>query len=383
MIIQPPGVIDLFDYITGIGLNSFETAGDFHISPNFPNPFSDETQFSITIPEERNVRVTISTITGRKIAQFDKDLGAGSHRFSFIPGNEMQYFATVEDRHSSRSIKMIHALNGSANNTAILTYDGAADMTVLHKASGDLNGFVFAIGDQLRFIAYATTEAGVTASDIITDTPEMNTTYDLEIIEGLPCVGSPVISHEGQTYLTVRIGDQCWMKENLNVGTMIGEDQEPEENGVIEKYCHFDDESYCDTFGGLYYWDEMMGYSNQPGAQGICPDGWHLPADEEWIQLQEFLGGTIDVGGKMKEIGTSHWREPNDGATNESGFTALPAEYFQGYWEEEPENNAFFWTSTEMDSWSAFERQLYYNHSNILGFGLLKESACSVRCVRD
>jgi len=70
----------------------------------------------------------------------------------------------------------------------------------------------------------------------------------------------------------------------------------------------------CNVYGGLYQWDEAMQYSTTVGVQGICPTGWHLPADSEWTTLTTFLGGEIIAGGKMKEAGLAHWASPNTGA---------------------------------------------------------------------
>ena len=125
---------------------------------------------------------------------------------------------------------------------------------------------------------------------------------------------------DGQTYNSVQIGTQCWMAENLNIGEMINGSEEMTDNGVIEKYCYDNDPANCETYGGLYQWNEMMEYTTTPGVQGICPTDWHLPSDGEWTTLTDFLGGESVAGGKMKETGTVHWRTPNIGATNESGF---------------------------------------------------------------
>jgi uncharacterized protein (TIGR02145 family) len=157
------------------------------------------------------------------------------------------------------------------------------------------------------------------------------------ISSGLPA--SPVVcgqpftdSRDGKVYNTVQIGLQCWMKENLNVGTKINGSGEQTNNGVIEKYCYNNLESNCDVYGGLYQWNEMMNYTsssnaNPSGRQGICPTGWHIPSETEWTFLDDNLGGVSVAGGKMKETGTSHWASPNTGATNASGFTALPGGY--------------------------------------------------------
>ena len=141
------------------------------------------------------------------------------------------------------------------------------------------------------------------------------------------------ITYGGQTYQTVIIGTQCWMKENLNIGVPILGSSYQTDNGTLEKYCYNNNASNCDTYGGLYQWDEMMQYVTTEGTQGICPTGWHLPSDAEWCILENYvdagtvlcIGGMrgIDAGGNLKEIGTTHWSSPNEGATNSSGFTAL------------------------------------------------------------
>ena len=132
-------------------------------------------------------------------------------------------------------------------------------------------------------------------------------------------------SRDGKIYKTVLIGTQCWMQENLNAGAEITGKLDQKDNGIIEKYCYNDSTKYCDVYGGLYQWDEMMQYVSTEKTQGICMDGWHIPADAEWSTLTTYLGGEYYAGGKMKEDGTTHWRTPNEGADNSSGFTALPA----------------------------------------------------------
>ena len=165
--------------------------------------------------------------------------------------------------------------------------------------------------------------------------------------------GTITDSRDGQTYNIVKIGNQWWMAENLNVGTYVvsiytgSSHSDVSDNGTIEKYCPDNDESYCNTYGGHYDWNEMMQYypsdSGYIGTiQGICPDDWHIPTDAELKTLEMHLGmsqadadntfwrGT-DEGGKMKETGTTYWNSPNTGATHSSGFTALPGGYSHPY----------------------------------------------------
>ena len=120
------------------------------------------------------------------------------------------------------------------------------------------------------------------------------------------------------------------------------------------------------------------------GATSACPDGWHLPSDDEWTTLIDFLGGEDVAGGKMKETGTTHWNSPNTGATNSSGFTALPGGYrntngnfgskgYSGRW----------WSATEYSSTDAWYRRLSSNHDGVYRYSYVKERGFSVRCVRD
>ncbi|MCK4980234.1 MAG: hypothetical protein KAS62_07550, partial [Candidatus Delongbacteria bacterium] len=114
----------------------------------------------------------------------------------------------------------------------------------------------------------------------------------------------------GQNYSTVQIGDQCWMAENLNIGTRIDGVDDPADNCIIEKYCYDNDNANCNTCGGLYSWDEMMQYDTTEGIQGICPPGWHIPTDDEW----KILEGTVD---SQYPVGDPEW----DG-TSVRGFDA-------------------------------------------------------------
>ena len=184
-----------------------------------------------------------------------------------------------------------------------------------------------------------------------------------------PCPETPTVSFEGKTYNTVLIGQQCWLKENLNVGIMVPGTTTQTNNGIIEKYCQNDLESNCDIYGGLYQWDEAMQYVTTEETPGICPTGWHLPSDEDWTMLTDHLGGLIVAGGKIKEQGFTHWAIPNQGATNSSGFTALAGGWWwnNGYGSptffSPPTFQARFWSSsTNIKTILSFPWDLYLNY---------------------
>jgi uncharacterized protein (TIGR02145 family) len=199
------------------------------------------------------------------------------------------------------------------------------------------------------------------------------------------CGQSFIDARDGKVYQTVLIGTQCWMKNNLNVGTMINGSQNQTNNGIIEKYCYNNLQSNGDIYGGLYQWDEIMQYTTTAGTQGICPTGWHIPTDVEWETLVSNLGGQELAGGKMKEVGTVHWQAPNTGATNSSGFTGLPAGY-RAY--TSPFSNiglyGYFWSSVQYSSGNqAWDRGLLNTTAQAALYYHLKADGLSVRCLKD
>lgn len=177
-------------------------------------------------------------------------------------------------------------------------------------------------------------------------------------------------NYDGHIYKSVKINNQWWMAENLARKT---------NNGC---WSINNDEKSVSTYGYLYNWET---------ASKECPDGWHLPSDAEWKELVDFLGGNSIAGSKLKEAGQEHWLG-NKGATNSSGFTALPAgeRSSNGYyaWRTSYGN---FWTSTETDDTHVWYYKLSYTKDDIVrdnegkgqNRGKIKECAFSVRCVKN
>ena len=192
------------------------------------------------------------------------------------------------------------------------------------------------------------------------------------------CDGQSILSYAGQDYKIVGIGDQCWMAANFNYETP-------------NSWCYDDSIGNCDIYGRLYNWD---------AAFNACPNGWHLPSDEEWKTMEMELGmsqagadsavwrGT-DEGNKMKETGTIHWDSPNE-ATNSSGFSALGG----GNAHRNPHFgtgsfsglrlSARFWTRTESSDGSGWARQLWNGGGEVQRVSRDKQVyGMSVRCVKD
>jgi len=205
---------------------------------------------------------------------------------------------------------------------------------------------------------------------------------------GVACASTPTVTYGDKIYNTVQIGTQCWLREDLNIGTRINNSVSQTNNGTVEKYCYGDLDANCNTYGGLYQWNEAMGYVTTEGAQGICPAGWHIPTKAETETLSASLGGDNVAGGKMKEAGLAHWKTPNYGATNESGFTVLPGGYSYRY-NQSPAfyyltQYGYFWTTTMgatiNDAWYRGFSYALFNMSVVQSY---KTTAFSIRCLKN
>ena len=189
----------------------------------------------------------------------------------------------------------------------------------------------------------------------------------------------PTVTYAGKIYNTVLIGTQCWLRENLDVGTMVQGSVDQADNGTIEKYCYDNNPANCDTYGGLYQWNEAMQYSTTPGAQGICPPGWHIPTLAEFQTLQSAVGGD---GNALKAVGQGGG---SGAGTNRSGFSALLA--------GDRTNSGYFdyliygagvWSSTQYDATYAYYLFLHYADAAVyLLNGGYKTFGYSVRCLQD
>ena len=200
---------------------------------------------------------------------------------------------------------------------------------------------------------------------------------------------------DGNIYSVVVIGDQVWMKENFKTtrfydGTGITNVMENDNWGNSRKpaYCFYNNDSLTNRklYGALYNW-----YSVHSGK--LCPRGWHVPSDPEWMTLQRYLSDPVNgkvsdsqAGGKMKEKGIEHWLSPNTGADNSSGFSALPAGTRGGG------NGTFrligsytgWWSTTQVISTNALFRTISFASDELnRDFGYLESTVFSVRCIKD
>ncbi|MDR3611743.1 MAG: FISUMP domain-containing protein [Ignavibacteriaceae bacterium] len=221
----------------------------------------------------------------------------------------------------------------------------------------DLNGDGFVSGDDCTFID--------------------NNNYFF-ISKQIPVEIPDFIVYAGQIYHTILIGNQWWLKENLNVGTLITVDQDQTDNGVIEKYCYYDDTNNCAIYGGLYQWNETMQYGSKERTQGICPAGWHIPSIAEFSTLNTTVGGNSNA---LKALG-----EGTGGGegTNTSGFSALIAgcRLNIGFFYDMGENT-YFWSSSNHDDLQA--NYMYMNSANSIIYQDYNSKiyGFSVRCIKN
>ncbi len=198
---------------------------------------------------------------------------------------------------------------------------------------------------------------------------------------------------DGNIYKTVKIGNQWWMAENLKVTHYQNGDSIPNVTDGTQwtffglttgAYCNYDnDTTHVATYGRLYNWYAV------DDSRNIAPAGWHVPSDAEWQTLVDSLGDSSVAGGKMKITGTIEegdglWHLPNAGATNESGFSALPGGHRGGIGFSFTNIGyaADFWSSSEYYDY-AWSRHLFYYYSDIGRHSFNKRYGFSIRCVRD
>lgn len=193
---------------------------------------------------------------------------------------------------------------------------------------------------------------------------------------GGPSEGT-VEDYDGNVYETVKIGTQVWMKENLR--SLHYADGTP----IDEAYAYDDNESNVTTYGRLYTWSAVMAIGKSTNAQGICPDGWHVPSKAECETLIDFLGGIVIAGGKMKETGYTYWDDPNEGATNESNYSGRGAG-FRGQTGNYSALNQLgaIWTTDE-DGTKANRMALFHDIANAFTGNFTKTIGYSARCIKD
>ncbi len=391
----------ILDYTTGLNDNQ-PGSHAFVLMPNYPNPFINQTFFSVFIPEYGQLSIQVFDIVGRNVISLTEIYSKGIQKFSFRAATDGLYILNATYNNHTSSIKVSKS-GGLSNSRNKIEYLGIESLVIPIKSSDAKGGFSFTFGDLLNSVVYYQS---------ISDTNIFIPTKDTVIkVNFITCPPSFTDIRDGNVYSAVQIGSQCWMAENLAYLPLVSPSSAGSE--TTPYYYVYDYQgtdvnaakatSNYQTYGVLYNWPAAMdgdasSNSVPSGVQGICPSGWHLPSDEEL----KILEGTVDsqygypdpewdgtgwrgtdVGGNLKETGTTHWNLPNTGATNSSSFTALPGGYRHGGSFYGLGNYANFWSSAEDGSSHAWYRYLYYSNANVGRDGNLKLNGFSVRCTKD
>ncbi|MBO4482086.1 MAG: hypothetical protein J5719_05990, partial [Bacteroidales bacterium] len=399
------------------GIDEFGSEKEFALSQNVPNPFDGTTDFLLNMPHNGRVLLEVYDLNGKKITEYKNSLPSGTHTFKVILSTSQSYMLTARSGANRASIKMVN--NGHAGENAI-RYLGAGRMLPLSMQLKDgtkgQTDKPFAIGDQMKYVGYAlingeeckssTIEHSLLGSETITLIFDIASSED----DGKPCKGLATITDvDCNTYNTVQIGEQCWMKENLRTtkyadGRSIEQGYESSSD-VAYWYYPNNSSSNKATYGLLYNWKAVMRNSssssaNPSGVQGICPTGWHVPSDAEWTQLTDYVReqpqyrcicdfGIISIskalasknGWKYSQQCAPGWNPQSNNAT---GFSAVPAGYCQGEYYDDIGISAIFWGAGE-DSLNAKRGHSFVcNHGGawIDGYAYAKVDGVSVRCLR-
>jgi len=391
-----PDTVLVLDYVASIGDNVAFDGNSFSVSQNYPNPFMGKTEVNLYLQEKDCIIITVRDILGRELTHYENTLKRGNHSFAFYPGNEKYYLLTVTEKHTSQTIKMLNANSNTINGEKCkIVYNKYEDNVIGFKSNKAINDFGFNLGDELKYTAYTDVEE----TEII-DAPTGSQTYTFQFDGWTPCPGiSTVTDIDGNVYNTVLIGSQCWMKENLKTTTYQNGTPIPNVTGSINwqnlttgAYTWYDNDiSWKGSYGALYNWYAAI------DANGLCPTGWHVPTNDEWTALTNFIGGAGEpYGNELKSCRqvnspqgggcntTEHprWDESIENGTDDYGFSGLPGGFCTFIWAFGfIGSNGNWWSSTEYSSFSAW--YCFLNGGGVYVSPRDKRGGVSVRCLRD
>jgi uncharacterized protein (TIGR02145 family) len=395
----------------GTGIEEYEPNPRFALLQNIPNPFNGVSDFSLQLPEDNAVTIFVFDLNGKKITELQQTLSSGIHAFRVSLSTPQTYLLSVNSGTDHASIKIINTGNAGKNRIECLFGENEMPITYQSKSAKGETENPFDLGDSMEYVGYATNNGAEIESEVIRQMQIGSESFELVFAtlvgDGQPCPGTQILTDaDGNTYNTVQIGTQCWMRENLRVtkyaiGTAIPLGTSTSINTPY-RYNPNNNSSNVSTYGYLYNWAAVMGGSgssstNPSGVQGICPTGWHVPSDAEWTQLtdyvssrSQYLCGNDSTSIAKALASTIGWDSfsstcavGNTPSTNNTtGFSILPAGSCYGSYSIFG-YIAYFWSTSLYGDFRAYSCSLYYgyysvNHSNgsqIYGY--------SVRCIRD
>ncbi len=369
------------------------TTSDFESLQVYPNPMTEQATIKFFVNTSGNIRVAVYDLSGRTVGQSTQFLLAGNHTYSIKGLSQGIYLVQVNVQNHTYVAKLA-SLNSLKEEVEIV-YDVSENIAPnknqpwvrLLKSATSTVGMLYNEGERLLF-----TGMSGNYTTIVTDVPTGNKTITFDFIN---CMDA-----DSNYYPVVIIGTQTWMAKNLkttkyndNKAIPLVTNNTTWANTTTPAYCWYNNNeaAYKNLYGALYNWHTV-------DTGNFCPVGWHVPSDDEWKTLEMYLGMSQSdadaqgwrgkdegIGGNLKERGTEHWASPNIGATNESGFSALPGglRHFNDGSYMDLRKYAAFWSSTEYSSNSAWYRTQYFIRSDIERYYDSKKFGGSVRCVKD
>jgi len=329
----------------------------------YPNPFLAKTRINYYSKAEEMVSLTVVNNMGQVITALNEEMRLGMNSFELSLKSAGFFWLTIKSGTIQNTFKIINLKTGNEKNR--ISYLGSGSSANREKS---------AIADPVQYQFDVYSGGNITR---IVDKPVVSKTFTVDFHE---CKDAA-----GRKYRIVKIGTQWWMAENLAYLPAVSSPSTESNIDPVYYVYGYNGTNATDakntlnfkTYGALYNWKASL---------SACPAGWHLPTDAEYSVLAEFLGGSTVNGGKLKESGTLHWGAPNTGATNESGFSALPGGYRNS-------NNSFFGIGGTGYWWNAteFPYDLYFAKSVLLMYGsstLHRENNRSklgfnVRCIKN
>ncbi|MBI9070357.1 MAG: T9SS type A sorting domain-containing protein [Melioribacteraceae bacterium] len=362
-----------FQFDVLVSVEDEELPSGYSISNNFPNPFNPTTRININVPDVSTAKVDVYNILGQRVFDLPLEkLTSGINSIDIVLDGLSNgiYLAVIRLNEKFTVTKKMMLLYGTEH----LDTHSINLKTMFKSAASDIIPIdsIVVTGDIIEKASFF--ELPV-YTGIEMDLGDFVVTYK----NGSPCTEVTIVDYAGKTYHTVQIGEQCWLKENLDVGSVINGNQDMTNNGEIEKYYYDNDTLLGNKYGGLYEWNEAMQYNTQEGAQGICPEGWHIPTIEELRELKITLNHD---GNALKSIDEG---SGNGFGTNISGFSALLAGAYynnesifshEGYY-------GLFWSSSETSTTFTFYMGLTVNNNNIYLNDIVKSNAFCVRCIKN
>ena len=355
-----------------LGKNDWEANNPNGVLTLFPNPMEDYSTLEFETPETGSVGVDIYNGTGLKLAQVQRMLPPGRHTYQVSGISTGIYLIRINASGYVFVGKLVS--NSTRSERPSLDYinsvvnENAADML---KNTESLNSLEFKPGDKLLF----TMKSG-DYSTTITAIPEQDKSITGNFYD--------CIDMDNNVYPVVEIGDQVWMAANLK--TTKYNDGSPIPNVTTTQWANLstaayswrkNDESFKDPYGALYNWHSV-------NTGKLCPSGWHVPSEDEWMALESFVGGNSVAGSRLKETGTNHWDSPNSYSDNNTGFSMVGGGYRNhdgGTDFYEFGRSGFLWSSSESDGATARYRGFGVAFARIDRGTSSKSTGFSVRCL--